>query len=250
MIQHLSYSSLLLYLNNSSAWNAKYVLNQRDQKTSPSALTGSAFHRYIELKLTGGLLPAAIAEGEIRNAINVEWGKTGSVEKCIDTLRKLIEVFETEYVLPGTTLDIERCHEHKFPWLRKKLLGYVDRAYELDGNVYMQDWKSCSSFDDELTPAHIIQGYTYKWLLEKTYKKPVASFEIVQFKPSDRKKNPDRVSTLTLSFSEHEERAVKQLYKDSLKQMLKKNVRFLPNVRDQYDGATEWERYVERINNT
>lgn len=57
MIDHLSYSSISLYLDCPEAWRRKYIA-QEPTKSSPALVFGSAFHGAIEEQLTMGT-PAA-----------------------------------------------------------------------------------------------------------------------------------------------------------------------------------------------
>jgi len=86
----------MLYLKNPADFYQKYVLNIRDQKTNPAALTGTAFHKYAQLYLVNAWEPRKNAEDIIALAHDVEWGKTGSKDKCLDELDKLIKHFHAQ----------------------------------------------------------------------------------------------------------------------------------------------------------
>ena len=49
MLSHLSYSAITLFLHNPSGFRKKYLLGVKDQKTTPAALVGTAFHKFLEV---------------------------------------------------------------------------------------------------------------------------------------------------------------------------------------------------------
>jgi len=101
-----------------------------------------------------------------------------------------------------------------------------------------------------MKPAHIVQSYFYKWLIERKHNQKVVRADFVQIKATKNDDGTPRVKILTLHFADHPEWeiATKQLVKDSLKLMLKKKPTFLVNLRDTYDGQSAWDTYVQQSN--
>lgn len=251
MIQHLSFSSLALWTNNPLAWHKKYVLGIKDQKTNPAALEGVATHDYIKNILKGHGKEVALQSATriIDQTDNVEWGKTGSIEKSKENLTKFISAWEEDYSgLPGRLVHCEEYFSDRITGIKVPLLGYVDAVVEDDKQTLVViDWKTVRSYEDQLKPAHIVQACFYKWLLERKYGKRISRAEFVQIKASKNEDGSPRVRTLVLTFADHPEyeRAVKRLVKESLKMILKKNPSMLPNLRDDYDGQSSWESFVQ-----
>ena len=251
MITHISFSSILLFLHNKSAWRAKYLLGIRDQQTNPAALTGSAFHKYMELRLKGH--PKELAENEAQNLVrtveDVDWGKTGSMEGCLKDLDKLIATVDKEWVWNKNTLAVELGIMERIKGFKVPLNAYIDYLYEENGEVVIVDWKTVRSYADELKPVHIFQGvYYYLAVLAAFGRKPVR-FDIVQIKASQNKDGSPQMKTLSLDYKKHPEylKAVRKITKDALKEMFKKTTTYLPNLRDEYEGEKEWKRYIEQL---
>lgn len=246
MIDHLSFSSLRLYLDNPYAWHRRYIQGIRDDKTGPAALEGSALHKYIELTLKGFEKADALSAAEqlIHKATDVEWGKTGSVEKSLKRLGNLVSSFST-VTLPGVVLDTEKQFNSLIKGIKVPLMGYVDATFtDNDGNIIVCDWKSVSVFHDELPPSFIIQGVIYFWLTELEYKKKVTRCDFVEIRSVGEEQ---RTKVLTLLNDGTYDRAVKSLIKESLKQMSGKK-KPLPNISADYTGDESWKEYIKSLN--
>lgn len=255
MIDHLSFSSLALFTNDPVAHFNKYVLGIKEQKTNPAALEGTATHEYIKLILKGQSSSIALqaAEKTVKETEGVDWGKTGNVEKSVNNLHKFISAWEEDYIHPSSRLvHVEEYFSDRIAGIRVPLLGYIDAVSEMsDNNFIVTDWKTVRAYEEELKPAHIVQAYFYKWLLERKYaRKKVVRAEFVQIKATKNEDGSPRVKPLTLIFADHKEWevATKQLVKDSLKLMLKNKPTFIPNLRNEYDGRSSWDSYVIKSN--
>lgn len=251
MIEHASYSSILLFLSHPAAWHSKYVLGIQDQKTNAAALTGIGLHKYLELLHQGAESSNAkeAAVMKMRTIPDVDFGKTGSIEKCEENLGKLIDGFLENRPTLGKILGIEAGYMQKIPGIKTPLKGYVDLIHEVENEIRVIDWKSCAAFDDELTPAHILQGSIYYWLLTKAHGRPPAQFDIYQCKASKNSDGSPQVRVLTLRYAEHPEylKAMKALVQQALKQMMRKKQVYLLNPRDQYESDAEWKRYLAQF---
>lgn len=248
MLSHLSYSAITLFLHNPSGFRKKYLLGIKEQKTTPAALVGTAFHKFLEVFYKTSNLEAAklTASQQLKEVQDVDWGKTGSIEKAERDLERLIAAWQKDFVLDGKILFIEERFEERLKGIKIPFLGFTDMVVERAEGIVILDWKTKSSFDECLTPMHKLQGFIYRWLLEKRLKKKVVACEFVQFKGSENKDGGSQVRVLRLDFatSSAEELAAKHLIKQCIKLITKKSAIFLPNLRDEYEGETEWQRYV------
>lgn len=245
---HTSYSAISLFLNNRLAWHTKYVLGERDQKTGPAALTGSAFHKHREMTLVGQD-PATCIQVARQVILDVhpdfiDWGKTGSSEKCLDDLDKLIANY-ARWPLPiGKVLDVERGETVDVKGIKMPITAYIDLAHEQEGELKLVDWKTCRSFDEELSPKNILQAVVYYWIAEAIYGRKPYSMTFFYVKPSVDREGGPSTHSIELVYKEHPEylKACKKLVKDCLKEMKRKNP--LPNLTDDYDGPSSFQKYL------
>uniref|UniRef100_A0A6H1ZGQ2 Putative PD-(D/E)XK nuclease superfamily protein n=2 Tax=viral metagenome TaxID=1070528 RepID=A0A6H1ZGQ2_9ZZZZ len=251
MITHISYSSVLLFLNNPAAWYSKYVLGIRDQKTSPAALVGSAFHKYMEGRLNN--MPLALARDRAVNFMNlvtdVDFGKTGSPEKCLEDLDKLILGYHENPIRVGIILGVEAGYTEKITGIKLPIKCYIDLIHRLDNEIIITDWKTVRTFKDEPTPAQILQGCFYYYIISKALKQEPVRFDIVQIKVSSNRDGTPQVKTISIVYADHPEYlvGVKELTKQSIRQMVSKRKKFLVNLRDDYEGEAEFKRFLEQF---
>lgn len=249
-IDHLSYSSFLLFLHNRAAWHSKYVLGIRDQQTTPAALTGTAFHKYMELRMKGHTAETAMktADQVLKSVTDVDWGKTGSLEKCQRDLTLLAGHMEHEWAWDRmNTIGVEMGITEKIKGIKLPILSYIDYIYQDEaGRIRLVDWKSVSSYDDEPTPSHIIQAMFYGWVTETRFGCKPLDFSVVQVKASMNSDKTPQVKPLCITYSEHPEYAkgVKHLVKQAVREMNRKNQPFLVNPRDDYEGSKEFKRFL------
>jgi hypothetical protein len=245
-LDHISYSSVLLFLANPAAWYSKYRLGIRDQLSNPAAVVGKAFHKYLELRFKGSpLKPASeVAETEVLTTTDVDWGKTGSPEKAIDDLRKLIQGFHEYPPSIGEVVGVEQYCYKKVKGLKLPIKAYIDLIHRQPDGLHLVDWKTVRAFDDEPSPSHIIQACTYYWLTDN----PI-DFTIFQVKASANKDGSPQTRALTISYADHPEYllATKDLFKQVLREMTKKKANYLFNPRDDFEGAAEFKRYVNQF---
>lgn len=135
-IEHLSYSSLSLYLLCGHAWKARYI-DKVQMPTSPALVIGSAFHDAVESYVGGKQQDLETAWTESwarqleRNQV-IEWGATTPelaqedglrmvrakpVRTLVDTLR---QNFDPE------TCEIEKRVELRVPGVPIPVIGYID----------------------------------------------------------------------------------------------------------------------------
>lgn len=250
IISHLSPSSLLLYLKNPADFYQKYVLNIRDQKTNPAALTGTAFHKYAQAYLSNAMEPLEQAKNVILYARDVEWGKTGSPEKCLDELNKLIKHFHAQEPYFDSVVATEYGEKVKVKQVKLPIKGFIDAVVERGDETWIVDWKTVKSYDDAPKPSYLIQAFFYKWLVEKTLRRKVTGATFIQLKASQNQDGSPQVRELPIRFDGmgKEEKAVATLANNALKEMARKTKVFLPNPNDEFGGEEAWRLYVELIN--
>lgn len=170
MIEHLSYSSINLFLTCSEAWKRKNILKE-PQSSSPALLFGSAIHNTIEgfiaTKTESGSSPdltllwpmqwAAAVEREP----NCEWGADTPAEHFNEGIRLLSNPDLQQMVNRLTPLRddqglfMERKVELRVPGVPVPIIGYIDLVTN-DGipgdfKTSAQQW-SQDKAKDELQP--------------------------------------------------------------------------------------------------
>lgn len=243
----------MLFLHNRAAWHSKYVLGIYDQQTNPAALTGTAFHKYMELILKMHSVDTAYkaAQHIITNTDNVNWGITGSVEKSLSDLNKFIDSYEANPISIGEILAVEKGNTIKAPGIKYPIKAYADLVHTTgeEKTIHIVDWKTTRSLSDTILPAYRFQAVFYYWWCKGTFGRFPEDFTIVQIKGSKNKDGSPGTRTLTYVYSENQKEinAVKKLTQLVIREMNKKKQIILPNLRDDYEGEAEWTRFVEEV---
>jgi hypothetical protein len=140
-IEHLSPSSLNLWLDSPGLWSIRYLARVRDE-TSPAAVRGSAVEAGLNFCLRGqkGALEAALQafdqnmQGEVRDDIEAERELiAGMVEQC------------QKWTPPSKLAAAQIKVEHWFEGVSIPVIGYVDFAFEDAGDVDLKTTKACPS---------------------------------------------------------------------------------------------------------
>ena len=254
-LQHISASSVLLFLNNPAAWHSKYVLGIRDQKSTPAALTGSAFHKYMEGLHKGIPREQAqeVALAFMNSVTEADYGKTGSLEKCQINFNQLVEHFHREKPKVGKVLGVEHAFLEKIPGIKLPIKAFVDLIHEEGQSLVLTDWKTVSAFEDEPTPAQILHACFYYFVVQQAWKQTPVRFDIVQIKATwntdfhtkKRDGSPQiRTNSIDFLLQPFYLKGIKELAKRTVIQMTRKKQPFLPNLRDDYEGEAEFNRFL------
>lgn len=251
MLTHTSYSSVQLLLNNAGAWHQKYILGIRDHKTSPAALVGTAFHKYMERYWSGDLEAMNIAKSIITDSLDVDWGETGSEEKALNELESLVLHTRTELVAKkfvSREFGIEHLMESKVRGIKLPFKSYVDYWYrDDDGTLHLVDWKTLKSYNEKLTPSYKLQATVYYLQSRLVLGSSPKDFTFVEIKASKNKDGSPQVRYLVYDFTsketQQEMKAIKYMIKQAVKKMLSKREVYLPNLKDTYDKDS-FDRFI------
>ena len=166
MLDHLSYSSITMYLDCPEAWRRKYVA-QEPTKSNPALVFGSAFHGAIESELRGGA-PAESAWTETwSQALQrdvIEWGGTTPEGQYNEGLRLLshptVKTVIMSLVARRDELGplIERKVTLNVPGVPIPVIGYIDLVLA-DGSVC--DLKTSRASWSEAKASDSLQGLFY-----------------------------------------------------------------------------------------
>ena len=155
-INHLSYSSITVYLDCPENWRRKYIAKEPTQ-SSPALVFGSAFHGTIEkLVVNPDLEPLSMwgeAWGKALEGQQVFWGSDTPDEIYNDGVRMfsdralLEEVYKIKPGKDESGPKIERKVELRVPGVPVPVIGYIDVILE-DGTP--ADFKtSARSWSDD-----------------------------------------------------------------------------------------------------
>lgn len=250
-VDYISFSSVCLFNHNRPAWHKRYVLKIKDQKSTPAALVGTAFHKRQELFYRNVSKEASLeaAKQIILTAQDIDWGKTGTREKCLQKLDELVAHADREMLPFPRVVDTEVCIRESIRGIALPVMGYLDLiCMDEDGEMNLIDWKSTASFEEELTPTFIVQAVIYAMLAKARFGRMPKSMQFIQIKASANSDGTSQVRTLVLEFAKHPEyfKAVTAMLKQTLREMGRKKQYLVPNLRDEYESETTWNMFVEQ----
>ena len=137
MIEHLSYSSISLFLDCPEAWRRKY-LAQEPTKTSPALVFGTAFHGALEAYLGApqtepvSYWAGAWAKALERDGSSIDWGIDTPETHCNEGVRLLSNEGVVRAVKNLTVRQdsdgpmIERKVTLSVPGVAVPVIGYID----------------------------------------------------------------------------------------------------------------------------
>lgn len=279
LIEHWSYSSLMMLTRNPLAWSKRYVLKIYDDTYSPSAVVGQACHKAVEMYLKGTRIDVAIAEGlktiESKSDATIDYGKTGSREK----------------MLKDYTIAVQSYFDERPDWEKRKIVGieekmteiiHDDRGEELPlpakcvvdvlweakrperfisaelggreypkGSLFIEDHKFVTSYSDpeEDDPARLVQCmFNYHVVKAKTGKAPAAML-YRETKLSKNRDNTPQSQYYVLHFEDypHYFDVFYKLYRDCTRYISQPNQIFLPNFQDMFDGKNSYMTYTQNL---
>lgn len=257
-IEHISYSSLKLFCSNPWQFKKQYILNIWDYKQSPTALVGKAFHKYPELVFSGANRAEAIrkAHDQIESVkdADIDWGKTGSREKCIKELSQVVDFFEQSTPNIGTPMATEykktvlpKYDGLEFPLPVKAISDLVAKLGE---SIIIWDWKVVTSFTDKdkEQPDYIMQSIFNYFTVADTYGIP----EKMIFCEIKKSKNTDgspQIQLYEIVYAQHPEyfKYFGRMYSGVITQLSNSEFQYLPNFNDQYSAEETWKDFTSEI---
>lgn len=258
-IEHLSYSALRSFCANPWLFKKQYILNIFDYKTTPTALVGKAFHKFAELYFVGTNKPEALRKAfeVIDNAkdSDMDWGKTGSREKCNQELSRVVDMFLTEFPLPEQVLATEykktvtpEIDGQAFPLPLKAVTDMVSRNGD---EIHLWDWKVVTSHTDPGTeaPNYIMQAVFNYYTVSCSLGETPVDMTYVEIKKSANKDGSNQINYYQIKFADHPEyfKYFGKIYAGFLTQISNPDFQFLPNFSDQFGGDEAWGDFTAEI---
>lgn len=250
----LSYSQLSSYLKDPQGWYRRYVAKD-DNKTFPALLEGNAYHKFVEDLLNGEPLetPETYLKYSFRSGQELELGDKTFDEVFADMqanvdrgMGRFMECLKTNK-LPIDTCGIELEVPFEVQLGEDtSIRGYIDGVVRGSDGTAIVDWKLVGQWGDH--HAYYIQALTYVMALTAMGEDvKVAYFFEVQKKLFKKEKVKVVNIVEFTEFPEEDLYALKELYKLAVKEILTKDVQYLPNIFGQYNAGREaWEYWKQR----
>lgn len=250
----LSYSQLSSYLKDPQGWHRRYIARD-DNRTFPALLEGTAYHKMVEDHLGGTPLesPETYLKRSIWSGQELDLGdKTfdevfASMQANVDRgFGRFLDCLKTNQMpLDTCGIELEVPFEVQLGE-NTSIRGYIDGVSRGSDGTALIDWKLVGAWGDH--HAYYIQALTYVMALTAMGEDvKVAYFFEVQKKAF----KTDKAQVVNIveftEFPEEDLYALKELYKLAVKEIITKEVQYLPNIFGQYNSGKEaWEYWKQR----
>lgn len=163
-IDHLSASSLNLFVAQPALWAASYLMKKRTG-VGPAAHRGTAIECGVEAALFDPEMPVAVAQDMALAKFHTltRLSADPRIEKERDCIAPSVAVAVTELRQYGVPEKPEDGRQHKIlvtiPGIAIPILGYLDFKWSSHGII--GDLKSTARIPSEISDAHNLQGAIY-----------------------------------------------------------------------------------------
>jgi len=251
-IDHLSYSSLSMFLRNRFAFKKCYILKIYDFKSSPASLVGKACHKALEQYYKGASVDnaASIGATEITNISDddVDWGKTGSREKCLQNFSKSFNGYLEEAEKPHKILGVEKSlttfieyNGHTLGIPAKSISDLIDE--DENGDIIIIDHKFVSTYTDGETEKGelFIQAIFNYFNVKSEFGKAPKRMIFNEYKISANKSGEAQLQPYIIEFDDHQQdfETFINIYNDVTTEISRPDCLYLPNFQDRFDYSGE-----------
>lgn len=269
-VQHFSFSAIRSYLQDRQSFFKRYVRLEYDTRKGPALVEGDLFHRviasYYEQKmadpLSGFDLEAAfnrILEGmKTRGDFdNIDWGKTGSFDGSMKTVRQCLDFFFAEPEVVNQYDEILSIEEKFLTTITDlennelpiPMKGFTDRLVRLDGGIVIEDWKTVSYFSnpDEVF-AYELQASAFWLQVRMKYGENPTRARFYEIKKSKNREGGSQINIIEIEYTPQMIERFLELYRRVTLELAgfplideeSGIVRFLPNPFAQFGAAESW----------
>lgn len=251
-VSHISFSAINMFLNN--PWDFKRVYIDKARKTpdKPAMLVGKAVHKALELYYNGLKKEDAI-EGALAymlaGASNVDWGKTGSLDKSVDEFRQTVEHYFLEdphYEARGT-LETEKIMERAVPGIGVPIKAVAD--LRIPEHRVIVDYKKVTTLTDvenDGIPGKYLMQAVMNYLASEWKPAQILFHEI---KTSKNKDGSPQTQIVMVDFTDpktlEQVKKIKKMVQTILRMISSKTFVFLPNVGDTLNGQDSYLDWIE-----
>ena len=224
-VAHFSPSSIRKFLENPQGFFKNYVRYEYDDKQSPALVEGDAMHRILEafytLKMEGKEKEFNLKETtdliieELLNAdtiAKIDWGKTGSVDKSMTTIRTALDSYFNE--LPAFERDdivsVEERYLTDFEDLDGDpmpipIKGFTDLIISQGDDYVIWDHKFVSTFSrpEEIgdIAKYEMQAVPYFFMVRKRYGKSPTRMVFDEIKKSKNRDGSPQRQQIIIEFT-------------------------------------------------
>lgn len=274
LVDHLSYSSVTQLARNPLMFKKTYILKIYSNVYSPSAVVGTAAHKFCEHLLKGESVSRATELGlDYINRLSdvaIEYGKTGSREKIIADYTKAVQFYMQEspewskrdiisvessltkviHDLDGNALSIPAKAKSDVIWRSTRKETFAGHEFP-KGSLFIEDHKfsrGAGADDTEDDGARIIQAmFNYHVVKEELGEEPVALL-FRETKISQNKDGSPQCNYYVIKFDQrHDFETFYNLYNDVTRFLSQPEPIFLPNFQDMFDGKEALTVYRQNL---
>lgn len=263
LVDHLSYSSATMLARNPLMFKKTYILKIYSDKFSPSAVVGIASHKFCEHLLKGSSVSDATAKGlDYINRLSdvaIEYGKTGSREKIIESFTKATQFYMQEapdwskrkilgieqsitkviHDRDGNALSIPAKAKSDVIWESTREETFAGVKFP-KGSLFIEDHKfqaNGGSDDEEDDGGRIIQAMFNYHTVEEEYGRPPAALLFRETKISKNKDGSPQCNYYIIRYDQpYYFELFYNFYNDVTRFLMQPNPIFLPNFQDMFDG--------------
>jgi len=252
VIDHWSYSSMMMFLRNRFAFKKCYILKIYDFKNSPATIVGKACHKSLERYYKGETPDAAANVGiAYINSVkddDVEWGKTGSREKVIQDFAKAFNGYIEEapeyHNILGVEKEITSVIEHNGVELGLPAKSVSDLIVENEnGEIEIIDHKFISTYTDGETEdgAQIFQALFNYHNVKAEYGRAPKRMIFNEYKISKNSNGDAQLQPYVIEFDKHPEfhEIFVNIYNETTREISRPDCLYLPNFQDRFDYSGE-----------
>lgn len=257
-IEHISYSALREYCSNRWLFKKHYILNDwSDVSTSASMLTGTGFHKVMEMYYSGLDITAALAKGyeamdSEQHRVNWAEYKTTSLAKCKEEMAQTVNFYFEEEVSIGEVLATEKVVLCDFSIGQDvaplPLKAKTDMISRKDNKLHIWDWKTVSTHSDvEKEDAnYILQAMFNFQTIKASYNEEPAAAHFVEVKKSKNRDGGSQVQVYSIEFDKHPEYHTYfgKMYTGLIIELSNPDIQFLPNFGDMLGGEEAWKDFT------
>lgn len=247
-VDHLSYSSIMMFLRNRFAFKKCYILKIYDFKSSPAALVGKACHKALE-QFYRGATPSDAADVGLTyiNAVSdddIEWGKTGSREKAIKDFTNAFNGYIAEaphYTqIIGVEKSITAFIEHEGQQLGLPVKCVTDLITRNDANeIEITDHKFVSQYTDSEAEdgALVIQAMCNYHAVKSELGEAPKRMIFNEYKVSANRNGEAQLQPYVIEFDQHPEYhdIFLNIYNAVTSEIARPDCLYLPNMQDRFD---------------
>ena len=275
-VKHFSMSSLRQYMSDQQMFFKRYIRLEFDNTTGPAAIEGSALHAILEQFWTWkqakqdmvlfdfeDAMARQIQVIKMRDAkLEIEWGKTGSLESSIKNIRTAYTFYLAELPPYKKILSTEQKFLTDFEDLAGNpmpipLKGFCDLIIEDDdGELVVVDHKLVAypKLQEEVDAGYQLQAAAYWFLVRKYYNRNPKYMIFDQIKKTKNRDGSPQLTIYRIDYTPELLETFLEIYRRITLSLAgvplideNGSLQFIPNPFAMFDGNKSWEDFSEEV---